>query len=319
MGVRGETEQRNTYGTRSITVPLLPTAQVLLITHVFIGGDKDIETSGLGRGGEQVAIAESVAAVEDKPILGVVKEVSSLNHQSSSALTRWHSILNWTATVIVCETSWCPENVASSTEIPMSKPTVLLLGVTGQLGNLIAEKLRSDKSISLRVCARDDKKLSRLRSEFEQAVKLDLDDPRTFGSALEGVDRVFLLTGYTFAMVTQSKTFVDAARKAKVQHLVHLEVFTPEFDCTDPHFAWHQMIEAYTKQSGIPWTFLHQNVFMQNLTGLFSLVKDGKVRWWCGDKLCGWIALEDVAEAAAKILSEGEKVSPHRASRSEQQ
>ena len=21
-------------------------------------------------------------------------------------------------------------------------------------------------------------------------------------------------------------------------------VFTPEFDCTDPHFAWHQMIEA---------------------------------------------------------------------------
>ena len=158
----------------------------------------------------------------------------------------------------------------------MSKPTVLLLGVTGQLGNLIAEKLRSDKSISLRVCARDDKKLSRLRSEFEQAVKLDLDDPRTFGSALEGVDRVFLLTGYTFAMVTQSKTFVDAARKAKVQHLVHLGVFTPEFDCTDPHFAWHQMIEAYIKQSGIPWTFLHPNVFMQNLTGLFSLVKDGK-------------------------------------------
>jgi len=185
----------------------------------------------------------------------------------------------------------------------MSKPTVLLLGVTGQLGNLIAEKLRSDKSISLRVCARDDKKLSRLRSEFAQAVKLDLDDPRTFGSALEGVDRVFLLTGYTFAMVTQSKTFVDAARKAKVQHLVHLGVFTPEFDCTDPHFAWHQMIEAYIKQSGIPWTFLHPNVFMQNLTGLFSLVKDGKVRFWCGDKPCGWIALEDVAEAAAKILT----------------
>jgi len=190
----------------------------------------------------------------------------------------------------------------------MSKPTVLLLGVTGQLGNLIAQKLRSDKSISLRVCARDDKKLSRLRSEFEQAVKLDLDDPLTFGSALEGVDRAFLLTGYTFAMVTQSKTFVDAARKAKLQHLVHLGVFTPEFDCTDPHFAWHQMIEAYIKQSDIPWTFLHPNVFMQNLTGLFSLVNDGKVRWWCGHKPCGWIALEDVAQAAAKILSEGEKV-----------
>jgi NAD(P)H dehydrogenase (quinone) len=68
------------------------------------------------------------------------------------------------------------------------------------------------------------------------------------------------------------------------------------------------MIEAYIKQSGIPWTFLHPNVFMQNLTGLFALVKNGKVRWWCGDKPCGWIALEDVADAAAKILTEGEKV-----------
>ena len=33
--------------------------QVLLVAHVFIGGDKDIETSRLGRG-EQVTIAESI-------------------------------------------------------------------------------------------------------------------------------------------------------------------------------------------------------------------------------------------------------------------
>ena len=52
-------------------------------------------------------------------------------------------------------------------------PVVLLLGATGQLGKLIAQKLRNDKSITLRVCARDDNKLSKLRSQFEQAVKLD--------------------------------------------------------------------------------------------------------------------------------------------------
>jgi NAD(P)H dehydrogenase (quinone) len=86
-------------------------------------------------------------------------------------------------------------------EVSMNKtPTVLLIGVTGQLGNLIAQNLRKDKSIALRVCARDDNKLSKLRSEFEQAVKLDLDDPSTFQAALEGVDRAFLLTGYTFAI-----------------------------------------------------------------------------------------------------------------------
>lgn len=130
-------------------------------------------------------------------------------------------------------------------------PTVLLIGVTDQLGNLIAKNVRNDKSITLRVCARDDHKVSKLRSEFEQVVKLDLDDLSTFQAALEGVARSFLLTGYTFAMITQSKTFVDAARKGVIKHLVHLGVFTPQFDCTDPHFAWHKVIEAYIKQSGI--------------------------------------------------------------------
>ena len=33
--------------------------QVLLVAHVFIGGDNDIETGRLGRG-EQVAVAESI-------------------------------------------------------------------------------------------------------------------------------------------------------------------------------------------------------------------------------------------------------------------
>jgi hypothetical protein len=53
-------------------------------------------------------------------------------------------------------------------------------------------------------------------------VLLDLDEPRTFGAALSGVDRVFLLNGYSVEMLVQSKTLVDAARKAGVQRIVHL-------------------------------------------------------------------------------------------------
>jgi uncharacterized protein YbjT (DUF2867 family) len=60
--------------------------------------------------------------------------------------------------------------------------------------------------------------------------------PAAFGSALAGVDRLYLLTGYTVAMVNQSKTLVDAAKKAHVQHIVHQGIFG-EWDCTDPHFT----------------------------------------------------------------------------------
>ncbi len=187
----------------------------------------------------------------------------------------------------------------------MSKPRVLVLGATGQLGTLIAERLRNNDAISLTVTSRKSEQLSTLKEKYGHAVYLDLDDPRTFAAALKGVERLFLLTGYTVDMLVQSKAIVDAAKKAGIQHIVHLGVFTPKADCYDSHFAWHQMVEVYIKASGISYTFLHPNVFMQNLTGFYSVAKNGKVRWYINDKKLGWIALEDVAEAATKILIEG--------------
>jgi uncharacterized protein YbjT (DUF2867 family) len=144
-----------------------------------------------------------------------------------------------------------------------------------------------------------------LQKRYEEALYLDLNDPRTFSLAFEGVERLFLLTGYSVDMLVQSKAVVDAAIQAKVKHIVHLGVFSPESDCYDPHFAWHQLIEAYIKVSGIPYTFLHPNCFMQNFTGMYSLVKNGMVTFYANDKRVGWIALEDVGEASAKILVEG--------------
>lgn len=186
-----------------------------------------------------------------------------------------------------------------------SKPVILILGATGQLGKIVADHLLKNNEISLVVTSRKRELLPKLKEQYGNAVFMDLDDPSTFTTALQNVDRLFLLTGYSVSMLVQSKAVVDAAKKAGVKHIVHLGVFTPEFDCYDPHFAWHQMIEAYIKESGIPYTFLHPNCFMQNFTGMYSMAKNGRVRFYALDKKVGWIALEDVGEAAAKILSEG--------------
>lgn len=182
-------------------------------------------------------------------------------------------------------------------------PVVLLLGATGQIGKLIAEQLCHNRLIRLVVATRRQDKLNDLEKIYGHSTYIDLDDPRTFPNALKDVNRLFLLTGYSVAMLAQSKAIIDVAKKAGVGHITHLGVFSPEWDCTDPHFGWHQMIEVYIKHSQLKWTFLHPNCFLQNLTA-FSLIKNGKFRWYT-DKPCGWIALEDVAEAAAKILIEG--------------
>ena len=128
---------------------------------------------------------------------------------------------------------------------------------------------------------------------------------KSFIDRLAGVDRIYLLTGSTVAMLVQSKTLVDAAIKAGVQHIVHQGIFG-QWDCSDPHFAWHQMIERYIEASGISWTHLHPNYFMENLLSVTPL-KASSFSMYCGDKRVGWVALKDVADVAATVLCSGPK------------
>ena len=184
-----------------------------------------------------------------------------------------------------------------------NKPTVLVLGSSGQIGQLVVKELEQSSDVNLRLSSRRPQEVERLRGEGKEAVYLDLDDPQTFPLALAGVDRLFLLTGYTVAMVTQSKTIVDAAKKAGVRHIVHVGVFA-EWDCTDPHFAWHLLIESYIKASGIAWTHLHPNVFMDNLLNFSAHRADMLTLYW-GKRDVGWIAASDIAAVAAAVLNQG--------------
>ncbi|MGZ3393785.1 MAG: SDR family oxidoreductase [Isosphaeraceae bacterium] len=184
------------------------------------------------------------------------------------------------------------------------KPTILVLGVTGQTGRLIVAELDHDPGgVQVRLAARRPEQVERLKAEGRDAVLLDLDDPRTFGQTLVGVDRLFLLTGYTVAMLVQSKTIVDAAAKAGVRHVVHQGIFG-NWDCTDPHFAWHQLVERYIEGSGMAWTRLHPNVFMELLSNMMP-VRDGAFPVFWGDRRVGWVAVRDIAAVAAAVLRDG--------------
>jgi uncharacterized protein YbjT (DUF2867 family) len=191
--------------------------------------------------------------------------------------------------------------------IKSSKPRVLVVGSTGLTGGAIVAELdeAADRVEVVRV-SRDPDTVARWRSEGLSAAQLDLDDARTFPAALEGVDRLFVMTGYTVAMTHQTKTLTDAAVDAGVGHIVHLGIFG-NGRSTDPHFAWHELVERYIEGSGVPWTHLHPHMFMENLLSVFTL-RDGRLPWPAGDKPTGWIAGEDIAAVAAKVLIEGPDV-----------
>src|SRR5467141_559216 len=179
---------------------------------------------------------------------------------------------------------------------------VLVLGVTGQVGKLVATNLKG-RGANFSVGSRRKAKLRELADQFGSSRLIDLDDPRTFDEALNNVTSIFLFTGYTVDMLAQSKSLIDAAKRNGVNHIVHLGAFTRDNDVYATVFAWHQMIEAYLRDSGIAWTNLHPNMFMQSFLSVWS-IKGGVYNAYTS-KAVGFTALEDVAEAAAVILMEG--------------
>lgn len=130
----------------------------------------------------------------------------------------------------------CPD-LRKDPVMESTKPRVLVLGSTGLTGSAIAADLddASDRVEVVRA-SRDAKAVALWRSEGRPAVQLDLDDARTFAAALEGINRLFVMSGYTVAMTHQTKTITDAAADAGVGHIVHLGIFG-NGRSTDPHFV----------------------------------------------------------------------------------
>src|ERR1700746_439696 len=99
-----------------------------------------------------------------------------------------------------------------------SSRSLLVLGITGQVGTLVAQHLER-RAVHFSAGTRRKAHLEELAHQFGASRFIDLDDPRTFDEALKDVTGIFLITGYTVDMLAQSKCLIDAARRNDVNHI----------------------------------------------------------------------------------------------------
>jgi NAD(P)H dehydrogenase (quinone) len=191
------------------------------------------------------------------------------------------------------------------------RPTALVIGATGAIGGALVRELLADPGpdrLVVRAAVRRPEAAAPLREQGAEVAALDLDgverqplgQSRVLADAVAGVDRLFLLTGYSVDMLVQSKAVLDAARAAGVQHVVHLGAWATD-DTTIVHLGWHQLVERYVEWGGFRFTHLRPNVFMQNILR-FGLREGGVIHQFTGDAPVSWIDTDDVAAAAAAIL-----------------
>lgn len=179
------------------------------------------------------------------------------------------------------------------------KTKVLITGATGQVGRQLIARLTNDPALNVVASSR----APETADLGVPVVRLDYDQSETIAPALDSVERLFLLTGYTVEMLRQSKALVDRAQKSGVKHIVHLGACGAD-DTDVAHYGWHQFVERYIAGSGITYTHLRPEIFMQNLLGYGGVpaVNHGTLRHYVGNARLSWIDAEDIAEVAAAVL-----------------
>jgi uncharacterized protein YbjT (DUF2867 family) len=139
-----------------------------------------------------------------------------------------------------------------------------------------------------------------------EAVPFDWEKPETFGPALQGVEKLFLLTPNTTDRQAQyTQALVDASKKAGVKHIVRLSVMGADAEPGILLGRMHRASEKVIQASGIAWTMLRPTFFMDNFLNYYGVdpKKDGTVYLAHGQGKAVWVDGRDVGEAAAVALT----------------
>ena len=139
-----------------------------------------------------------------------------------------------------------------------------------------------------------------------QLVEIDYNRPNTLHVALTGVERVFLLTPFVENQVALAKQVIDAAKQAGVQQIVRLSVSGADAQPGIQLGRWHREVEGYLEQSGLAYTILRPNSFMQNFINYNSdsICKKGKFYLPLDNGRLSYVDVRDIASVAATVLTD---------------
>jgi uncharacterized protein YbjT (DUF2867 family) len=182
---------------------------------------------------------------------------------------------------------------------------ILITGAAGNVGGAVLDNLGTTDA-DVRALTRDEAKAESLRDRGVEAVVGDFLKPKTLGPALEGVSTVFLLTPIHPDQVAQAGNMIEAARKSgNDPRIVRLSVHQASHEAPTRISRQHAEIEDKLTSSGLPYTLLRPQSYMQNtLMTAPTVASEGRIYQPFEDGRLGMIDARDIGEVAAKVLSE---------------
>ena len=180
---------------------------------------------------------------------------------------------------------------------------ILFTGLTGAVGTEII-KLLPEYDIRARGLVRNPDKADAIRAAGVEVIPGDLEDQNAVNAALQGCDRAFLLMANSRQQLELEKSFVDAAVEAGVGHIVKMSANGADSNSTALLKRYHGDAEQYIRESGLRYTLVRPNFFMQNMLHIAgSIVEQDKFFMPMRDGQVGIIDVRDVARFILAVLT----------------
>jgi uncharacterized protein YbjT (DUF2867 family) len=179
---------------------------------------------------------------------------------------------------------------------------ILVTGATGSNGTELIKRL-STAGRTVRGLVRKPLALDKVAGvEF---VTGNFDDPQSIRRAIEGVEGAFLVTNSTERTEEQQLKFVEVAREAGLQHIVYLSQLHAARNSPVRFLRYHAVVEDAIAASGIAFTNLRPNLYMQGLLGFrSSIISTGRFFAPIGDARVSVVDVRDIAAVAAAALTQ---------------
>ena len=179
----------------------------------------------------------------------------------------------------------------------------LIIGGTGKIGTELVKQL-SATGAKVRALVRDPKQARAIKGPGVEIVKGDLGNPKSLDAALEGINRVFLVSPADPFQVELQGNLVQAAKRAGIRLLVKLSVYGAAPDASSVFMRWHWLTEQEIRSSGVPFTFLRPNFFMQNFLGYAGAIAGpGVITGAAGEGKVSLVDVRDIAAAGVAVLT----------------
>jgi len=183
---------------------------------------------------------------------------------------------------------------------------ILITGAAGKTGQTVIRALAT-KGEAVRAFVRRDEAASVVRAlGAREAVVGDMRDEGAVRRAMKGIRAVYHICPNVNAEEQRiGELAIRAAREGQVEYFVFHSALHPQAAAMPHH--WNKLrVEEALFESGLPFTVLQPTAYMQNmLAGWKSIAEEGVLRVpYSVEARISLVDLEDVAEAAAKVLTE---------------